>query len=600
MYVRPMMVAEVLGELAAMPPGPDMAAALAGIDIAAVPNDRIVDVLRAQHRQLSHEQARMAAVTAELSLCTPFPEPGEVTRAANPQPYAPEETRAALRLTRSAAECEHSMAETVVLRMPRVFAAWCAGEIDRPRVRVFVRYLEELNDAQIEKVCQVVVPRAPRLTTGQLAALLRKAVLRIDPESADRRYRKGLRERTITGYIAEDGTATITLSGLAADEADAACRRIEQLAEQARCAGHPGLVGQIRADLVVGLMDGRFHLMSREQIVAILISDYAARLPREAPPRAGGGDGCGGHRQTSGADPSREPGATEGRASGIHAGEDARVGIEIRVGLATVLGLDDHPGELPGWGPVLATDARMRVGLQRRAEWRFAVTDADGFLEFEGITRRRPVSAIRGGPRGGIVELHVPAVLLAELVAAPAEVLGEWAALVADIAEQHADRQGCYQRLDGRPRARFPGAALRRRVQIRDRTCRFPGCRYPASGADQDHTIEVERDGETILVNLGPLCPHDHRVKHAGGWQLRQPEPGVFEWTSPLGQEYRTRGEWLEPEMPEPSPGEADPSWDETRTGMGGSIVHRVPPQPPRPPPAPTRPVADPDGPPPF
>lgn len=153
---------EIPEGLVALPPGPGLAAVLAGVDLARVPNDGIVEVLRAQYRQLSHEQARTAAVLAEIGRCTPFPNPGRVSRAGEPEPYAAEETRAALRLTRSAAESEHYLAETVVRRMPLVFAAWRAGEIDRPRVRVLQNHLEELTDVQIQKVCGVVVPRGAR------------------------------------------------------------------------------------------------------------------------------------------------------------------------------------------------------------------------------------------------------------------------------------------------------------------------------------------------------------------------------------------------------------------------------------------------------
>ncbi|MGB3956375.1 MAG: hypothetical protein WBL05_14025, partial [Brooklawnia sp.] len=38
--------------------------------------------------------------------------------------------------------------------------------------------------------------------------------------------------------------------------------------------------------------------------------------------------------------------------------------------------------------------------------------------------------------------------------------------------------------------------------------------------------------------NLGPLSRFTHRAKTFGGWQLQQPEPGVFHWTSPAGYQY--------------------------------------------------------------
>ena len=91
---------------------------------------------------------------------------------------------------------------------------------------------------------------------------------------------------------------------------------------------------------------------------------------------------------------------------------DQRVGIEIRVGLATLLGLDEHPAEIPGLGLLVAPDARLRVAQQARAEWRFAITTPEGTLLSEGHTRHRPTGIRRDGPPAGIVELHIPATLL--------------------------------------------------------------------------------------------------------------------------------------------------------------------------------------------
>ena len=58
-----------------MPPGPGLAAALHRLELGSVPNDRILDVLTAQYRQLCHDQARMIAAIAEVGRCEgdPFP-----------------------------------------------------------------------------------------------------------------------------------------------------------------------------------------------------------------------------------------------------------------------------------------------------------------------------------------------------------------------------------------------------------------------------------------------------------------------------------------------------------------------------------------------
>ncbi len=294
MYVRFVDTAVLPDDLTALPPGTGLAAALNDVDPARVPNDRMLEVLRAQYRQLCHEQARMAAVLAELGRCAGYPEPGAVDRLDVPERYAAEEARAALRWTRCAAEREHDLAETVVHTMPLLHAAWLAGAVDRPRVAVFDRFLVGLAPGQVGAICRVAVPRASKLTTGQLAVLLRRMVLAVDPQAAARWYRKSIRERNVVAYIGPDGSVTMSASGLPADEAEAACVRLQDLAAAAKQAGHPGSIGQIRCDLFLGLLDGRFHHLTREQILARLIADYRPDGPGAA------GDGV-----TDPADPAR-------------------------------------------------------------------------------------------------------------------------------------------------------------------------------------------------------------------------------------------------------------------------------------------------------
>ena len=604
--------------LAAMPAGAGLAVALHAVPLGGVPNDRMLELARAQYRQLCHEQAQMAAVLVELSRCTTIPGPGEVARADTPGRYAPAETRAALRWTRYTADVEHGVSESVIYGMPEVFAAWLAGDIDRARVNLFDRYLTGLTREQIAAICGAAVPRAPQLTTGQLAGLLRRMVIAIDPDAASRWYRKGINGRDVTAYVAEDGTVTVSANGLPADEAAAACERVQQWAAAAKRAGHPGRIGQIRGDLFLGLLDGRFHGMTREQVIAALIAGYRLSGPAGPNPTAtdgaAGGDPtadsdtdgdtdgdtddteCDDADRSSGPDYSGpdddgpDDGGSGGSGSGPGGGAaaeglgDQRVGIEIRVGLATLLGLDEHPAEIPGLGLLVAPDARLRVAVQGRAEWRFAVTDTDGTLLSEGRTRRRPAGVRGDGPPGGIVELHIPETLLHELVADPPS-CGVWAAVVADIAVQHADRDRHLADLDARPGDRLPGAALRRHTEIRDRTCTFAGvCRHPAHTGEIDHSRDRQAGGATVRINLGPLCPHDHGVKHGAGWTVTQPQPGTFVWCSPLGGRYVTRGEFLTPELPEPAPADPGPWNDVPARTIDGPSLSRPPPRAPPPP----------------
>ena len=163
--------------------------------------------------------------------------------------------------------------------------------IDRQRIVVFDRYLTGLTDEQTAAVCAQAVPRAPMLTTGQLHALLRRLVIEVDPDAAARWYRRGVRERTVHAYLACDGTVTISATGLPPDEAEAACRRVEALADRVKRAGHPGRVGQIRSDVFLGLLDGRFHGLTDDEMVARLLASPRRTEDTADLVRAGTGDG---------------------------------------------------------------------------------------------------------------------------------------------------------------------------------------------------------------------------------------------------------------------------------------------------------------------
>jgi hypothetical protein len=669
MYVRSVLEPVELPEgLAEMPPGPGLAAALAGIELGRVVNEEIVDLLRAQARQVAHEQARLLAAIAEVGRCRPVFTDRTIARLPLPHRYCADEIRAALAWTRRAADRQTDLAEAIVHGLPQVHAALLAGRIDQPKAAVFADHLAGLTDEQTTAVCAAVLPVAGRLTTSQIAARIQRMILAVDPAHYECRYRKALRDREVIGYLADDGTATLTVSGLSAADAAAALARVDALARAARRAGHRSTLPQIRADVVLGLLDGTLHGLDREQIITHLIAARSANDDPPAPWEAGppghtgdGASGCrasdsspGGHDagegvRTTDGEAGRHPasadagghghdhdhghghghdhdhdhdGDGDGHADDGHADDHAddghagdghdghgftptgpganrtecpgspagvgivppvglglRVGVEVRAELSTLLGLDDHPGEIAGWGPVPAAEARRAVAAQTRAEWRFAVTDSEGHLVFDGTTRRRPAGADRTGPRGGIVELQVPAAVLERLAADPAG-CGPWSVVVADLAARYADSETAAGDRDAHPADRYPRAGLRRHVQMRDRRCVFVGCRCPAHRADQDHTLDHVLGGATVGAGLGPVCRHDHRLKHEGGWRLEQPEPGHFTWTSPLGRIYRTRPEPILLPLPDPLPRPPDPchaepaaDCDEPPIPRGGPVV---------------------------
>jgi hypothetical protein len=94
----------------------------------------------------------------------------------------------------------------------------------------------------------------------------------------------------------------------------------------------------------------------------------------------------------------------------------------------------------------------------------------------------------------------------------------------------------------GRNRYR-PSKPLAEFIRTRDKRCRWPGCRQPAHRADLDHTVAFGNgeEGETIRINLSCLCRKHHRIKHLPGWKCRQEPDGEIIFTTPHGEEYRTR-----------------------------------------------------------
>jgi len=71
--------------------------------------------------------------------------------------------------------------------------------------------------------------------------------------------------------------------------------------------------------------------------------------------------------------------------------------VDLRVDLDTLAELSEAPGELAGYGPVVADIARRVASDAVAAEWRCTVTDHDGSVVWEGTTRRRPTAALRRG-----------------------------------------------------------------------------------------------------------------------------------------------------------------------------------------------------------
>lgn len=533
------------------------------------------------------------AAMVEVALCGIGPDE-QLPRMDRPDEFAADEIRGALSLTRSAADGRLRLAWDLIHRLPPVFTSLDRGVIDEPKARVFSEWTGGLTDDQAHAICEALLPEAPELTTGQLIDRVKRMAIALDPEWARRRYAEAVRERKVVGYRNEDGTGNLCGYQLPVDRAAAACAHIDALARKAKLAGDGRPINHIRADLYLGMLDGSYAGWTETDIIAHIRATAETEVADHRDDDHG--DGSADHERIGTADRSTRPRGhhgddgkddqdSRGRADqasadelpqdsrpGGQGGPARRAGVEIRVEITTLLGLDDHPAEIPGWGHVHADVARGLVADQTGAEWRYAITDDDGRLRYEGITRYRP----QGYPpratapaRAGIVELQISLSALRRLATRPAR-LGGWAKVIADLTRQadrhaqadrheggsehlHDDNGGRRGEIDERG-PRRPGRPMRRRTEIRDRTCTHPRCRTPAHGTDGDHIHEWARGGATRDANIGSACRHDHRLRHEGGWIVTQPRPGHLIWTSRLGVRYDVRPPLIIQDLPDPMP----------------------------------------------
>lgn len=96
----------------------------------------------------------------------------------------------------------------------------------------------------------------------------------------------------------------------------------------------------------------------------------------------------------------------------------------------------------------------------------------------------------------------------------------------------------------------IPSDQLRKTLQLRDETCRFPGCDRSAVRCDLDHSVPWGIGGTTNPENLAHLCRLHHELKgHSGmpgqpggdGWVLTKHDGGEMSWISPSGRRFYTR-----------------------------------------------------------
>ena len=143
-------------------------------------------------------------------------------------------------------------------------------------------------------------------------------------------------------------------------------------------------------------------------------------------------------------------------------------------------------------------------------------------------SRRWPTPISRVRPS---VHVTVPVLTLIGESDAPG-LLDGYGPIDADTARRLAARAPSFTRILTHPvsgtvldvdrRSYRPPADLERWLQVRDGTCRFPGCNRAARRSDIDHTLDWNDGERTAFDNLAHLCAAHHHLKHETSWSVRQ------------------------------------------------------------------------------
>ena len=300
-----------------------LAARVAGQDVSRLDGDGLVDYLTDCYRLAAAAEGQKLAAAARLAEESAHSDHGPTGSAFD---CAASQVSLALVLTPRGADRVVDLGLDLQQRLPATLRGLRAGQIDPARARILAEETSTLDQDIVTRVEARALTLAPRLTTGQLRARLRRMVIEADPDAAQQRHRDKVADRGV--YVADEGDATAALTGfgLPADKALGAYQYLDAWARQLRRTETPETgqsarsLDQIRADLFCDLLTGT-----------------APNLPRSESP---------------------EPGILPGLQPDSTSGFVPTGRLHLTVPLATLTGQSDQPGQAAGFGPLLADITR--------------------------------------------------------------------------------------------------------------------------------------------------------------------------------------------------------------------------------------------------
>ncbi|MFE7503933.1 HNH endonuclease [Promicromonospora sp. NPDC057488] len=360
---------------------------------------------------------------------------------------------------------------------PSVIRALTIGHIDVKKAHTLLRSATQLTTEERAEAVARYLPQAPFRTWRWLRSKL-LAFAKSRHGSAET-ARIAAQHRTVQLDRAENDMGWLS-AYLPAVDATAVWNVIDDMAHQLRrTAGEDRDLGQLRADCLTGIVTGR-----------LLPANRFAGFGDEAGPGAGAdhavsADGASG---SSGSALGPHDCPCGGRAPvQVVRVTPTRPVVRVTVPASVLLGLDDAPGDLDGFGPIPAETARL---IATDATWQRLVTDpVTGVLVDYSTTTYQPGKVLRKAVEARDGTCVFPG----------CDTQAAWCDLDHIEPFDH-DQRGGGQQAEGAP---VPEGAGR---------------------------------GQTNAWNLQALCRRHHLLKtHAGWGVVRDRATGVTTWTTPSG-----------------------------------------------------------------
>lgn len=462
-----------------LPVGAALIEVLAGIEVADLADDVLLDAAARWQDLISWATAMQSRALGEIARRRSWTEEHNAAAAEISARLRIPQREANKHLARGAGLAEH----------PQVMNALHDGLIDTAKADILLRSGNPLTHEERDEAITRYLPEAPDRTRGWLRNKMNEFAHRLKGTLETTKH--AMARRAVYLDPADNTMAWIS-ANLPAPDAAAVWDAIEQAAHTLRrTPGTTRTLAQARADALVAITTGRMIVPPHPECSPTPETTTANAVGLEAAGTAEGSVAAGAFEAEALNDealPRTTVPATGCTCGGCTCGGttirviQVKPQIRVTIPATALLGLDNSPGHLDGYGPIPA-DIAARIATD--ATWHRLLTDpATGILTDYSTTTYQPGKILR------------------QAVTARDQ----------SCTFLQCERSACWADLD--------------HIQPFDH--------------DLDPTNQPPgMPGQTRATNLQPLCRAHHLAKTHHGWTpVRDPTTGTTTWTAPTGHTY--------------------------------------------------------------